>query len=52
MIKENQIKDRRYYQCEACNFFYEEKENAEKCEKWCKENKSCNLEIIRKSIKV
>lgn len=34
------------YQCEECGFHYINKEWAEKCEKWCKENQSCNLEII------
>ena len=34
-----------YYQCEECGFRYEEKEWAEKCEVWCKEHKSCNIEI-------
>jgi len=33
------------YQCEACGFHYVEKEQAEKCEAWCKECRSCNLEI-------
>ncbi|MCP6720296.1 MAG: hypothetical protein KJI72_03210 [Patescibacteria group bacterium] len=43
------------YQCEECGFKYEDsstslttgKEWAEKCEVWCKEHKSCNLEIIK-----
>lgn len=34
------------YTCPECGFVYKEKEWAEKCEKWCRENKSCNLEII------
>lgn len=33
-----------------CGFRYEEKEWAEKCEAWCKEHKSCNLEIIAHGI--
>ncbi len=33
------------YQCEECGFKYVEKEWAEKCETWCKEHKSCNIEI-------
>lgn len=32
--------------CEICGFRYKEKEWVEKCEAWCKEHKSCNLEII------
>jgi len=34
------------YQCEICGYQYEDKEWAEKCEAWCKEHHSCNLEII------
>ena len=33
------------YQCEECGFHYAEKEWAEKCEAWCREHKSCNIEI-------
>ena len=40
-----------YYQCEECGFKYEEKEWAEKCEVWCKEHQSCNLEIIEHAAK-
>jgi len=36
---------KKLYQCEACGFHYTEKEQAEKCEAWCKEHNSCNLEI-------
>lgn len=35
------------YQCEECGFMYKEKEWAEKCQAWCKEHNSCNLEIIQ-----
>jgi len=37
--------DRELYQCEECGFRYAEKEWAEKCEAWCREHKSCNIEI-------
>ncbi len=43
--EDNQI----LYQCEECSLKYEEKEWAEKCENWCKENNSCNLDIIQHS---
>lgn len=33
------------YQCEECGFHYEDREWAEKCEAWCREHKSCNIEI-------
>lgn len=41
------------YQCEECGFHYKDdstslitgREWAEKCEVWCREHKSCDLEI-------
>lgn len=38
------------YQCEICGFRYEEREWAEKCEAWCKEHHSCNLDITSHAI--
>lgn len=38
------------YQCEECGFQYAEKEWAEKCEAWCKEHQSCNIEITAHAI--
>jgi hypothetical protein len=38
------------YACDACGFTYREKELAEKCELWCKEHQSCNLEITQHSV--
>lgn len=35
------------YRCPECGFVYAEKEWADKCEAWCREHKSCNLEIIQ-----
>ena len=39
------------YQCSECGLFYPTKELAERCRKWCKEHKSCNLEIIKYAVK-
>lgn len=39
------------YKCPECSLYYKEKEWAEKCEKWCKENQSCNLDIISHAVK-
>ena len=39
------------YKCNECGMKYLEKEYAEKCEDWCKKYKSCNLELIKHSIK-
>lgn len=46
--KHNKAKE--LYQCPECGFWYKEKEWAEKCEVWCKEHKSCNLEITKYAI--
>lgn len=51
--------NRELYQCEECGLKYADdstssitgKEWAEKCEAWCKEHKSCNLEIIEHAVK-
>lgn len=45
MIRQVKQENKETYQCEECGFHYEEKEQAEKCEAWCKERHSCNLEI-------
>jgi len=39
------------YTCEVCGLNYLEKSWVEKCEAWCKEHKSCNLEIITHAVK-
>ena len=41
IIKNNQ----NLYQCKECSFHYKDKDTAEKCEAWCKEHKTCNVEI-------
>lgn len=43
-------KGRTLYQCQECGFLYEDAGWAEKCEDWCREHKSCNLEIIQHAI--
>jgi len=45
-MKEIKNDDISLYQCEECGFNYASPEWAEKCEAWCKEHQSCNLEII------
>jgi len=39
-----------YYQCKICKFYYGKKELAEKCQSWCKEHHSCNMEITKHSV--
>ncbi|MEM5815331.1 MAG: hypothetical protein QXD89_02495 [Candidatus Aenigmatarchaeota archaeon] len=43
---------KKYYQCEECGHIYEREELANKCEEWCKEHKSCNLEIVKESVNI
>ena len=38
-------KRKELYKCPECGFHYAEKERAEKCGAWCREHKSCNIEI-------
>ncbi len=46
-MKEITNKDnKKLYQCEECGLHYSSKEWAEKCEAWCGEHHSCNLDII------
>ena len=47
MIKEM----KKYHQCEECKLLYKDKKWAERCERWCTENKSCNLEITKHALK-
>lgn len=37
-------------ECPECHLNYKEKEWMNKCEAWCKEHHSCNLEIIAHAI--
>ncbi|MCH8864515.1 MAG: hypothetical protein IIB13_04025 [Chloroflexi bacterium] len=45
MVKEVDKKGKTAFACEECGYVYEEKEWAEKCQTWCSEKQSCNLEI-------
>lgn len=36
--------------CEECGLKYKDRYWAERCEEWCREHKSCNLEIIKHSV--
>lgn len=44
------LADKQLYQCEECGFNYENREWAEKCQAWCKEYQSCNLEITSHAV--
>jgi len=41
-----------YFKCEECGFLYKGSEWAEKCEKWCKEKHSCNIEITKHAVQL
>jgi len=41
-----------YYRCPECMHVYELKEMARGCEKWCRNHKGCNLEIISESVEL
>lgn len=45
MVKELEKDGKTYYVCEVCGFTYKEKEWAHKCQEWCTEHQSCNLDI-------
>lgn len=51
MVKKIKKDEDIYFQCEECKFIYKNKEMAEKCEKWCKEHSSCNIEITQHAVK-
>lgn len=46
MVRARQHNTAPLYECEECGFQYQEREWAQKCQAWCKEHQSCNLEII------
>ena len=50
MTKIIQKDNKELYQCEECGFQYTDKEWSEKCEVWCKEHQSCNIEITAHAI--
>ena len=51
MAKNREQTGSKIYQCEECGLWYKDKETSKKCQAWCEEHKSCNLEITKHSIK-
>ena len=47
MVKELRKDNKTLYVCEECGFAYKQKEWTEKCQQWCQEHQSCNLEITQ-----
>ena len=50
MVLEIVVEGKRFYACGECGLIYEASSDASRCEKWCKEHRSCNLAIAEKSI--
>ncbi len=50
MVTELRRNNKTFYICDACSFAYEEKELAQKCQQWCEEHNSCNLEITQYAV--
>ncbi len=38
------------HRCPECGLHYEDKDWKDKCEAWCREHHSCNLEITSHSV--
>jgi len=51
MVNTLKYKNKELHQCGKCGLKYKDKETAEKCQAWCKEHKSCNLDIIKFAVK-
>ena len=39
------------YQCDNCKLYFEDKEWADKCQAWCDEHHTCNVEITKHRIR-
>jgi hypothetical protein len=52
MVKGVKDKGKPLYICEACGFPYEEKAWADKCQEWCQEHQSCNIEITAHAVPI
>jgi hypothetical protein len=50
MVGEIKKENKTYFACKICKFAYEDKDWAEKCEAWCDEHHSCNIEITKHAI--
>ncbi len=51
MVTLKVIKSKKVYQCDECLLFYPNRKDAVDCERWCKKNKSCNLNITKQALK-
>lgn len=46
----NREADKALYECPECGLHYKGKEQAKKCETWCREHHSCSLEITKHAV--
>lgn len=46
----NQEVEEELHKCPECGLHYVDKVQAEKCEAWCKEHHSCNLDITSHAV--
>lgn len=46
----NQKVEKELHKCPECGLHYEDKAWTKKCEAWCEEHHSCNLEITSHAI--
>ena len=44
-MSHNNEPEKKIYQCSECGLHYEDETRAKECEMWCREHRSCNLEI-------
>ncbi len=44
------MSDEDLHTCEICKLRYPTRELAEKCETWCREHKTCNIEVVKYAI--
>jgi len=49
-MKHEQGGSEKTFVCSECGFAYRNREWAQKCGAWCKEHKSCNLEITKHAV--
>lgn len=50
MVVEDDYQGTDAYRCEACGFHYRDREQAEECERYCRENNSCSRSITAESM--
>ena len=50
MVRAEIAKGKTFFYCEECGLAYLDKSTGEKCQAWCSEHKSCNIEIIANAV--